>query len=1627
MKIMLMDSTKLVNLILPLEVFGNYWIVNSDKDNLASVEGVDGSWILKSNSDVKVFKDGVILNEIALEPEKFYTLKNVLLGQSYVIYTSPTFDKNSMQLCISNTDNATYFIGNNNAPANGQVVQNVISYEQSGFARNQIKLTVQNGVYSIVNLNPQMPMYINGLLKTQDYLKYGDNIFILGFKLSIVKDIFMVNNPNRLLKYDAKTFINRTLPALDFNKITTDVDPNIEMYKKEDYFLKPPRFDERLEEKQLVIDPPPAPQKQEEMPAILTMGSMLMMGMSSMMNGVATLTGVFNGSVPLAQAWPSLLTTAAMLTCMLILPTISKMYNKHRKRVYERKRQETYSRYISKKREEFLTEMRREQQVLIEKYIPLKEVGDIILFKKRNLWEKNLDDYDFLSLRLGIGSIPPFFTINYPEEHFSMDEEDNLMSYLRQLQKETELLVNVPVTYSFTTKFVTGIIGKRDVTNPFLKGLLLQMFAYHGYDDLKIVVFTSSENAKFWEEIKDCPYFWDDNKTLRFFGTNSDDINHISSYLEELLAQVKEINESNKNASDKRVARLPKRFVIMTDDIDLVRNVSIIRTILETTEYLGISLIICTEKLNSLPNEVEHFISVDERSGGVFERVLTDGKRINFVPDFMFASLEKYVYVISNIPIALNGGKYVLPPTYTFLEMYNVSNVNQLNCLGKWKENDPINSLAAPVGVNEYGELFKLDLHEKAHGPHGLIAGMTGSGKSEFIISFILSMAVNFHPDEVQFVLIDYKGGGLAGAFENRETGLKLPHLAGTITNLDVNGINRSLASLQSELKRRQSEFNKARDSVGESTIDIYKYQRLYRNGKVKDPIAHLFIISDEFAELKAQQPDFMDELISTARIGRSLGVHLILATQKPSGVVNDQIWSNSKFKVCLKVQDRSDSQEMIKRPDAASLKETGRFFLQVGYDEFFALGQSAWTGAPYYESDVRKKKVDNTICFVNNIGSPIKVVDDGKQSFTGVLKGEELPNIMKYMVDIAKKENIHVKQLWLNALPPIIYLDGLKEKYEYKKVDCDINPVIGEYDAPDLQQQGMLTMPITNGGNWIIYGTADSGKDDVINSIVYSCVTTYSPDELQMYLLDFGSETLRMYRKAPQVGDVVFQQDSDKVTNLIRMITSMMENRRKIFADFGGNYVTYCKTSGKTLPNVVVIINGYESFSENYGDETFDNLITITRDCQKYGIYFIMSCASGSGIRTKLAQYLPNHLVLQMNDKYDYSTLLSRTKLEPAAFPGRGLVKLDQVYEFQAGVPTVKEELNTYVTEKIKGLTELYKTSAPKIPVLPEVVTISHCNDENKGLVAMPVGVEKESLAIRTLNMTKNMEHTITAMEYDNLVPFAKTFIKQLGYSLKKNVYVFDCEKAFGDVKDLVTYYDSNVPNAYKEFTNKVNKMYDAFAAGGYDPAAIKDYPDMVCVIGGIDKFKMLTAIDFNPLFADLLVKIKAMPKFNLIMIDAVDNIKKLEYDPWYKAVVSPSRGIWVGDGMSTQFTLKSTLSARQLSAKLDNTFGYYIDGSVTVLVKLMTDVGEESEIDIAEDVPEMPEEALEEKVDAVVENLEVKEEKVEPVEAIVDVPSSASVDPVTPQAEAPGTIKLNLQMPSASDAAKKDEYETL
>jgi S-DNA-T family DNA segregation ATPase FtsK/SpoIIIE len=290
--------------------------------------------------------------------------------------------------------------------------------------------------------------------------------------------------------------------------------------------------------------------------------------------------------------------------------------------------------------------------------------------------------------------------------------------------------------------------------------------------------------------------------------------------------------------------------------------------------------------------------------------------------------------------------------------------------------------------------------------------------------------------------------------------------------------------------------------------MDIYKYQQLYREKIVKEPLPHLFIISDEFAELKTQQPEFMEQLISAARIGRSLGVHLILATQKPSGVVDDQIWSNSKFRVCLKVQEKSDSQDMIKCPDAAELSQTGRFYLQVGFNELFAMGQSAWCGAEYLPSDVAEKPVDKSIQVIDTLGRTVISVKPEKKA-SAKAKTKQIVSIVKYLSDLAVDEGVAARPLWLDPIPAHIYVDQLEEKYGNKSTGTVLCPIVGEYDDPFNQKQNVLTIPLSAEGNCLVFGATGNGKTTFATTLCYSLIKNHTPDEVNLYLMDYGSETL--------------------------------------------------------------------------------------------------------------------------------------------------------------------------------------------------------------------------------------------------------------------------------------------------------------------------------------------------------------------------------------------------------------------------------------------------------------------------------------------------------------------------------------
>ena len=1532
----LIKRTKIYNFHLPATVEGNYWITDLDNSgnvrNLINVEEDNGSWRLNSNFETKIVVNNNELQSVILKEYSLYFLKISSENDYILLYCSPSTDPSINKVKVRGD---TQLVIGNGSDCH-------INYNYPLVSTSQAVLTYNNFNWSIQDMGSKYGTYVNNELVTTKKLNHGDVIFIMGLKIIVLGDTIIFNNIGNLVRFSQNMFL--PAPPLVQPRIEeeTSSEENVEFFKEEDYFFRSPRFKAGIEPVNIVIDSPPAKQQQEDTPVLYVIGPMLGMGMTSLLTGYNSINAVMNGQQTWKASIPALVTCVVMLMSMVLWPLLNRRYQKKQKIKREKLRQEKYKSYIEDKRQAIKNEMEKQKQALLENNITLEECSKIILNRKRNLWEREIDQSDFLSVRIGKGNVSFEGTVSYPEERFTIDEDD-LQELVFSLGRESKELEDVPIDFSFVKHNITAIIGDGSQKNAFIDGLLLQLITFHSYEDLKIVLFTNEKNIGRWNYLKVLPHCWNNSKTVRYFATNIDEAKELSLQLEQEF-QARKYKDGTRELNASNYLYHKPYYLIISDDFKAVRELEIIKDVCDQEINIGYSLAIINNRITNLPNECHSFISIGDKMSGLFENELVSNKQKEFVADFdtnvdMYECCKK----LFNIPIEIAKENSNLPTMISFLEMYDVGKVEQLNVLNRWKSNDPTKSLQAPVGVDKNRELFKLDLHEKFYGPHGLIAGMTGSGKSEFIITYILSMAVNYSPNEVSFILIDYKGGGLAGAFQNKETGMKLPHLAGSITNLDTVEMNRSLASIQSELRRRQRIFNEARDSLNESTIDIYKYQRLFREGLVKEPISHLFIISDEFAELKSQQPEFMVQLISTARIGRSLGVHLILATQKPAGVVDDQIWSNSKFRVCLKVQDKSDSMDMIKCPDAASLKETGRFYLQVGYNELFALGQSAWTGAKYYPTDKRRKKIDEKIDLIDNVGNVIKSLDTVKKDMAIKPQGEEITNIIHYLVDISKEQHIAVKQLWLDKISEFIYVERLREKYGYQPQKFVINPIIGELDDPNNQRQDILTLPLSLDGNTIIYGAAGTGKELMLSTIIYSTIVDHTPDEVNFYILDFGAETLRAFANAPQVGDVVLSSEEEKIGNLFKLLLAELEERKNLFVDYNGDYDFYCQHSGKTLPMIITIINNYDSYFESY--ESFDESFTIlTREGSKYGIVFIVTANTVNSLRYRLKQNFKQNVVLQFNDPGDYSSVLgSVDKKYPSKIYGRGIISRDAVYEFQTAYPYQHEKMNEYIRILSKKMGEAFGDNrAKKVPILPKVVTVKDLQPLFGNMETIPVGIYRESLNIASLNCSKNYSSVISSndiTEYKGFVNNMYNIFKQVP---NNNVIVVDVYEMFDQVEGLI---NKGFETALDPILEDMSNQFVKFRDSNYDKNVLNGINKTTLMFVGItDLLSRLSPEKKNELVTAIST-IKDLGTYHIVLVDSSDKLKQQLYENWYKTAIDNTNGLWLGNGVLDQYAIKLATSPRELRTDLKPGFAVLVEKGKPFVIKYLGGNEDESQ----------------------------------------------------------------------------------
>ena len=1518
MNLYLFGDNEIIRFILPLKKIGNFWMSNSNDENIINIKSENNEWIISGSENVKINGGS---EEITLKNKTYYEV--VKDNDKYLLFADWLVDNSFSRYKV---ESPKVQFGTSN--------QNNLSIPSDHFKDKEYTLDKINDSWKItVNQNSNVYLNNSKITETEVILNPGDEINVNGFRLVVTTTHFFMNNPFNNLNIGCSIAVDNIV--LD-DKVEDEEISNDKIYKDEDYFLISPRIKREIEEFDMSIDSPPKKEVSQEIPLIYTLGPMLTMGASSMVTLSTSFAQYGSGEKTFGQILPTLIISLAMFMSMLVWPFLTKKYEAKTKKKREEERQEKYKSYLEKKRKELYREYDLQKRIYEENLISCDTCYDMILNKRRTLWSRKMEQNDFLTCRIGSGEVDFKAKISYQKEDFTL-EDDNLRNLLDTLINNFKYIDGVPIGYSFSENNKTAISGIYPNYVDFTNNLLLQFFSFYSYDKLKVVVFSDKKKSKRWNYMKESPYCFSEDKSIRYFATNTEEMQEVSNYLNQIFENRKSLMD-NVAETGRDYSKFNNYYLILIDDIDSARKIKLIENILEEKKNLGFSILILEEKLSKLPSQVTDFITIGEKTSVIISS--DSSAKIRFYNEITNNyNMNKCMDVLENTPIYIDNVSKSMPNSISFLELYGVGQVEQLNALNRWKNNDSTKSLKTEIGIGETGDLFLLDLHEKQHGPHGLVAGMTGSGKSEFIITYVLSMAVNYSPEEVAFVLIDYKGGGLAGAFVNSETGEKLPHVVGTITNLDKAEINRALSSINSELRRRQTKFNEVRDSLGESTVDIYKYQKLYREGIIDEPIPHLIIVCDEFAELKDQQPDFMDDLISTARIGRSLGVHLILATQKPTGVVDAQIWSNSKFKICLKVQDKQESMEMIKRADAAELKNVGRFYLQVGYNEYFAMGQSAWAGAQYYPSKEYKKPIDKNLYFIDNIGEVNKSIYNSIAKRTIKSEGEELTNILKYLISISKDLDLKVNQLWLDKIPANIYIRDLYTKYNYQKTKFNINPIIGEYDDPENQRQGLLTLPITQNGNVLLYGMNDSGKDEFLQSLIYSTIMTYDTSEINLYLLDFGAETLMNFGDAPQVGNVIVNGDDEKLENFIKMITSEMDKRKKLFMSYNGNYQDYIKLSGRSLANIVVIINSVEVMSEVYMDLT-EKIIPVIREGSKYGINFVITTVSQNTVKFKIAQSCKQLLCLQLNNDNEYRDILGKTNgIIPTNSLGRGLVKLDKVCEFQTAFISEPENVFNNIKELITSLEQNGVKKAKKIPVMPDIIKLDGFTNKYLGINSIPLGLTKDNLLSSVYDYSKNVVNIISSDEIENIRPFLNNYLKVLELNNTFDKIVVDGANFFENFNSNIQFINNDFNGFIDSLKVNDDSIQKILNENNMNTRSLKNVRNLLVVIVNFEKFYSKLDDSHKTIFKDIMSNNLDALKINFVFIDIPSAFKKYEYEDWYKKVVNTSEGLWIGSGVTQQFVLKMTIQPSGI-ATIDNEYGILIKKGVPSIIKLINEI---------------------------------------------------------------------------------------
>jgi len=937
--------------------------------------------------------------------------------------------------------------------------------------------------------------------------------------------------------------------------------------------------------------------------------------------------------------------------------------------------------YFAQKEKEFKEKQQKYRDMVNSQFRSTDELTDILETESSYLWNRSRNDDDFLKIRLGTGQSD--FSRYIDVSQNVLKNDNYFKTHACDLMKKYKKIKDIVICVDLCSQKIFGLIGENDRIYETAGCIAVETAAIHKCSDVRIMIFYDKSESEYFSWMRWLPHTFSSGKKQRYAADS------FNSYKNILFILTDELSRRTESRNEGYTGRFFPHYVVFCSSEKIFRNETILKYIV-SSEELGVTFILMYNNSQKLPNQCRTVISRIKGEEGIYRLDEISDKTVDMnFDDISYKKADHFARGLIGLYEEENNST-IMPDSINYFDMISVRHPEEIDILKRYKMNRAYESICACIGVSDNNKLFCLDIHEKKHGPHGLVAGTTGSGKSEALQTMIISIAMNYHPDEISFVLIDYKGGGMSDIFEH------LPHTAGIVTNItDIseNGCSqarRALISIKSEIKRRQKIFK----SYNLNHIDAY--MQLFRAGKTDEPLPHIIIVVDEFAELKKEQPDFISQLVSTARVGRSLGLHLILATQKPTGVVDEQIWSNSRFRLCLKVQDKTDSIGMLKRPEAASLTVTGRAYIQIGNNEIFDMVQTAYSGAVYNSDD----------SFADRDSSAYMIDIDGNDSVIRALqsRGEQkitqLDAMVHNIIKTCSENNIIcARKLWLDPLPSVLSCEDTA-KFGYTDFSSGLVCVIGAVDDPENQDIRPAVLDMYENENIIIAGNTGSGKTTLINTMLCSLLENYSPDKVNLYIFDFAGGLFDVYRKVPHCIDVFSSVTDSTMKSFFNNIFNEIHERKLLFIKAGvSNYRDYSALKSN-MPSLVICFDGYYLFRELY-PENDDDFMRVSRDCVKYGIYIIVSVKQIADMKFKTRQNFKTIIPLQLNDFTEYNDIFGlHINFDMPQCSGRGFIKYGKVMEFQTAVcfnPDSASDRTMQMSEKFELISSKYSDSINK------------------------------------------------------------------------------------------------------------------------------------------------------------------------------------------------------------------------------------------------------------------------------------------------------------------------------------------